>query len=181
MCHYHGFVMALIGMVTHLLVCAMAIERLLGIRHGYFYNKNVTTYRVNVVLCSLPLFGLGRFVLQFPGSWCFVDSHLCPGSAVQHSIFTYTYGAINLTALIVMAVCNVIVVGTLLKMRMSRAVPVLQSNDGLHSIRSHKHKELEIQMVFVLLVITTVFVISWGPLDVSLLFSILLMQEMSGF
>jgi hypothetical protein len=50
---------------------------------------------------------------------------------------------------------------------MSRAVPVLQSNDGLHSIRSHKHKELEIQMVFVLLVITTVFVISWGPLDVS--------------
>ena len=55
LCNYHGYVMSLIGIVTHLLVCAMAIERLLGIRHGYFYNQNVTTYRVKWVLVKLGI------------------------------------------------------------------------------------------------------------------------------
>lgn len=62
--------------------------------------------------------------------------------------------------------CIVYCAATLLKMRVSIAVPSLQRGERLQSTRSRKHSELEIQMVIVLLVITTVFVLSWGPLDV---------------
>ena len=65
----------------------------------------------SVVLCSMPLFGVGRFVLQFPGSWCFIDTHLCPQGPLQHALFTFTYGTINILALIIMVICNIIVVG----------------------------------------------------------------------
>ena len=45
MCRLHAFSMMLITLVTHLLVATMAAERYVGIRHAYFYSKNITASR----------------------------------------------------------------------------------------------------------------------------------------
>ncbi|CAL4232308.1 unnamed protein product, partial [Meganyctiphanes norvegica] len=111
MCNYHGFSMMLIGMVTHCLVSAMAIERYLGIRHGYWYSKNVTQSKARIMLlsiwmfciffCMLPLFGLGQYARQYPGTWCFVNTHLNSHSPWWHRLYTNTYAAINVINLLV--------------------------------------------------------------------------------
>ncbi|XP_045136677.1 prostaglandin E2 receptor EP4 subtype-like [Portunus trituberculatus] len=85
-CMAHGFVMALVSLSTHLLVSTMAVERLLGTTQTYFYNKNITATRTKVLLasllggattfCCLPFFGIGRYQLQYPGSWCYLDFHV---------------------------------------------------------------------------------------------------------
>ncbi|KAK8386245.1 hypothetical protein O3P69_010743 [Scylla paramamosain] len=85
-CMAHGFVMTLVSLATHLLVSTMAVERLLGTTQTYFYNKNITSTRTKVLLasllggatvfCCLPFFGIGRYQLQYPGSWCYLDFHV---------------------------------------------------------------------------------------------------------
>ena len=42
--------MMTIGLVTHCMVSAMAVERYIGIRHGYYYSKNITTSRARWVV-----------------------------------------------------------------------------------------------------------------------------------
>lgn len=173
MCDYHGFVMVLFSMLTHFTVSAMAVERFLGICHGYFYSRNVTTSRCRYLLvgiwvfCTvfglLPLFNIGQLFLQYPGTWCFANIHLCGSDTpLRHRIYTNTLGIINAANLLVIVFCNVVVVGTLLKMRLSRQM-LCQPH------RSRKQSEHEMQMVIVLVVITVVFVMSWAPLDTILL------------
>ncbi|ROT73198.1 putative prostaglandin E2 receptor EP4 subtype-like [Penaeus vannamei] len=50
MCDFHGFSMVLVCTLTHFTLAAMAVERFLGICHGYFYSRNVTPHR-----CSSPI------------------------------------------------------------------------------------------------------------------------------
>ncbi|XP_042873344.1 prostaglandin E2 receptor EP4 subtype-like [Penaeus japonicus] len=121
MCDFHGFSMVLVCTLTHFTLSAMAVERFLGICHGYFYSRNVTPHRCRVLLLSifvfclmfslLPLFNIGQLFLQHPGTWCFPNLHLCPTTPLRHRIFTVTMGVINLSNLVVIVVCNVLVVG----------------------------------------------------------------------
>ncbi|CAL4107820.1 unnamed protein product, partial [Meganyctiphanes norvegica] len=196
MSNYHGFSMMLIVMVTHCLVSAMAIERYLGIRHGYWYSKNVTQSKARtkvivsiwmfcIFFCMLPLFGLGQYARQYPGTWCFVNTHLNHRHGIYknrliifydlnsptpwwHRLYTNTYAAINDINLLVIVTCNVIVITTLLCLRLCRRK---QKSDQkfrqLH--RNLKQKELEIQMAVMLVVITLVFILSFMPLDVDIL------------
>lgn len=97
-CMAHGFVMALVSLATHLLVSTMAVERLLGTTQTYFYNKNITATRTKVllasllcgatVICCLPFFGIGRYQLQYPGSWCYLDFHVTSSFSSMHSYVT---------------------------------------------------------------------------------------------
>ncbi|CAL4163934.1 unnamed protein product [Meganyctiphanes norvegica] len=176
MCNYHAFSMMLIGMVTHSLVSAMAVERLLGIRHGIWYSKNITPYRTRLLLmiiwvfsilfCALPLFGFGQYARQYPGTWCFVNTHLCSESPLKHRLYTNMYGAINILNLLIIVTCNVVVITTLLRIRLCRSqrsiLRFCQARGG------RKQRELEIQMVVLLMVITCVFMISFMPLDLSI-------------
>ncbi|XP_042238155.1 uncharacterized protein LOC121876805 [Homarus americanus] len=175
MCDYHGFSMVLVSMLTHFTVSAMAVERFLGICQGYFYSRNVTPTRCRYLLvgiwvfCTafslLLLFNVGQVVLQYPYTWCFTNIHLCPSTTpLRYRIYTTTLGVIHVTHLIIIVVCNVFVVGTLLKMRLSRQLPP----SLCHPERSRSHNDHELQMVIVLVVITCVFVTSWAPLDIIL-------------
>ncbi|XP_068235425.1 prostaglandin E2 receptor EP4 subtype-like isoform X2 [Palaemon carinicauda] len=176
LCNFHGFSMMLISLVTHLLVSTMAVERFIGIRHGYFYNKNITTSRTKVLLlgiwlfsvlfCAMPLFGVGQYALQYPGSWCFVNIHVCEKTPLHHRIYTNIFGSFTVISLIVMVVCNVVVITTLLCLRLCRHRCTGTKFSGPQ--RNSKHRELEMQMVLLLLVITIVFLISWSPIDMRL-------------
>ncbi|XP_064096363.1 uncharacterized protein LOC135208152 [Macrobrachium nipponense] len=192
LCNFHGFSMMLISLVTHLLVSTMAVERFIGIRHGYFYNKNITTSRTKVLLlgiwlfsvlfCAMPLFGVGQYALQYPGSWCFVNIHVCEETPLHHRIYTNIFGCFTLISLIVMVVCNVVVIIVLLEKTVSRKGNLCEATLLCLRLcrhrctgtkfsgpqRNSKHRELEMQMVLLLLVITIVFLISWSPIDMRL-------------
>ncbi|XP_045614061.1 prostaglandin E2 receptor EP4 subtype [Procambarus clarkii] len=173
MCDYHGFTMVLFSLLTHFTVSTMAIERFLGICQGYFYSRNVTPSRCRylmiciwgscMVFSLLPLFDVGELYLQYPGTWCFANIHLCPDSTpLRHRLYTIALGVINITNLLIIVSCNVVVVGTLLRMRLSRQLPARLCQPH----RSRKHSDHELQMVVLLVVITCVFVTSWAPLDI---------------
>ncbi|XP_066972823.1 prostaglandin E2 receptor EP4 subtype-like isoform X1 [Macrobrachium rosenbergii] len=171
MCNFHGFSMVFISILTHFTVSAMAVERYLGICHGYFYSRNVTPSRCKMVFCGiwifcfmvsvLPLFSVGQFYLQYPGTWCFTNIHLCDETPLLQKMFTTAVGVMNVCNLIIIVVCNVFVVGSLLKMRIT---PHSAFEHG-QPHRSRKKNEQELQMVIVLIVITCIFVVSWAPLD----------------
>nr|XP_027217298.1 prostaglandin E2 receptor EP4 subtype-like [Penaeus vannamei] len=172
MCDFHGFSMVLVCTLTHFTLAAMAVERFLGICHGYFYSRNVTPHRCRVLLLSifvfcimfslLPLFNIGELFLQHPGTWCFPNLHLCSTTPLRHRIFTTTMGVINISNLVVIVVCNVLVVGNLLKMRVSRHLP---SDHHRNNFRFRGGWDHELQMVLVLVAITCVAIVSWGALD----------------
>ncbi|CAL4097800.1 unnamed protein product [Meganyctiphanes norvegica] len=176
MCNYHGFSMLLVGLVTHCLVSAMAVERYMGIRHGYWYNKHITDFKLKVFLlcmwafcllfCALPLLGFGQYARQYPGTWCFMNTHLCPSSPFRHRLYTYIYGAITISCLLIIVICNGTVITTLLRIRWCQSKRSTDRFCKPH--RSRKQRELEIQMVVVLAVITITFLLSFLPLDVSI-------------
>ncbi|KAL7645316.1 UNVERIFIED_CONTAM: hypothetical protein RMT77_003702 [Armadillidium vulgare] len=170
-CSMHGYSMSLIGIVTHLLVALMALERYLGIRCGYFYNRNVTTSRTRMILislwifgliyCSLPFVGIGEFKLHYPGSWCHINQHICWDHPWPNKIFSNLYSAINLACLFLIVFCNFVVVGTLLKMRVTKYRP----STSCRQMPPKKPREREIQMVILLVIITITFIFSWAPHD----------------
>nr|XP_053647200.1 uncharacterized protein LOC128698817 isoform X2 [Cherax quadricarinatus] len=192
LCNFHGFSMMLISLVTHLLVSTMAVERFIGIRHGYFYNKNITTSRTKLLLlgiwlfsvlfCALPLFGVGQYGLQYPGSWCFVNIHVTSDSPLRHLIYTNVFGIFTIVNLLIMVFCNIVVIIVLLEKAMSRRGNFCQATllclrlcrqrcsdtSFCAPHRTYRQRELEMQMVTVLLVITVVFVVSWTPIDLRL-------------
>ncbi|XP_063847544.1 prostaglandin E2 receptor EP4 subtype-like [Scylla paramamosain] len=174
MCLFHGFVMILVQELTHLTVAGMAVERLLAICHGYLYERLVTHTRCwyllasiwvfSLLLCLLPLFGLGELYLQYPFTWCYVNIHLCSNSPLRHRIFTTSLGVLNVGCIVTVVACNVCVVGSLLRMRLSRRVPAHLSSGRRPSVQ----RDQELQMVVLLVVITISFVVSWAPLNIIL-------------
>lgn len=179
MCLFHGFVMLLVQQLTHLTVAGMAVERLLAICHGYLYERLVThsrcwyllasTWVFSVLVSLMPVFGLGELCLQYPFTWCYVNIHLCHTSPLRHQIFTIGFGVLNACCLTTMVICNLCVVGSLLRMRLSRQVPAHLSSGRRPSVQ----RDQELQMVFLLIPITIVFVVSWLPIDIILMGNLL--------
>ena len=181
-CRYHGFVMTCFGLATPLIICAMAIERFLALKCVFFYSarcKNATACGVIVtlwtgVLCYgvLPLFGIGAFEKQYPGTWCFLAFHT---SDLMNNLYGYIYASLNLIAISVMLFCNVYVMFTLIKTRLTWETPHPRKerllSDGKDIAVGCRHvkpkqKAAEVQMIVLLCAITTVFALCWSPLMV---------------
>ncbi|XP_076046383.1 uncharacterized protein LOC143028333 isoform X2 [Oratosquilla oratoria] len=173
LCYYHGYIMMVITMVTHLLVSSMALERFLGIRHTYMYNRILTLSRAKFLLvgiwvfsllfCALPMLDVGEYALQYPGTWCYLSLHPCSTTPLRHLLYANTFALFNVVCLVFLVFCNVVVVGTLLKMRMFRYK--FSPSKSCQPHRTSKQRELEVEMVIVLVVLTFVFTVSWAPLD----------------
>ncbi|NXU11763.1 PE2R3 protein, partial [Pardalotus punctatus] len=84
LCDFFGFSMTVFG----LHMSPRATERGL-----------VAIWAAGVAFALLPLAGLGRYALQWPGTWCFI-------SAAGGSAFAAAFAALGLLSLVVTGACN---------------------------------------------------------------------------
>ncbi|KAK3576170.1 hypothetical protein CHS0354_016978 [Potamilus streckersoni] len=178
LCKYHAFMMVAFGMITPLLVCTMALERLLALRFTYFYARVVTRRKAQItiiicwifvlVYCSLPLIGFGSFEHQFPGSWCFLNFHR---ESTMDIVYAYIYAIFNILVIVVIVVFNAAVIFTLIKMKKVRKINNSPSIERRESVKpkSKLKVETETQMVWFLCAITIVFCTCWMPLNINIL------------
>jgi len=173
MCTYHAVTMITFGLLTPMIVCAMALERYFGIRHGYFYMCHFNATRARLALlslwvvaisfASLPFFGFGQHTRQYPGTWCFLNLH--PKNNVD-AAYSVTFAVLNLVLIGTMIVCNIVVQCTLGTLRYQRSF-ANRPDQFRRTHRNQQQEELEVKMMFVLLAITVVFTVSWAPLQVT--------------
>lgn len=182
LCTFNGVCMICFGISTPLIVCAMAIERLFAVRYPFFHNQycRKTCGRIaliavwGIVLCIgvVPLLGFGRYVVQYPCTWCFLDFH---SDDPVHSAYGYLYSSLNLSIIVVMSSCNVYVMFILIRVRYIKKLtlkehgniePILYEHSKTRK-KFRKQKDIEKQMIGLMCVITTVFAICWAPLMVS--------------
>ncbi|NWR02679.1 PE2R3 protein, partial [Paradoxornis webbianus] len=110
LCDFFGFSMTVFGLCPLLIASAMAVERALAIRAPHWYASHMSPraaergllaiWAAGVALALLPLAGLGRYSLQWPGTWCFI-------STAGGSAFAAAFAALGLLSLAVTGACNV--------------------------------------------------------------------------
>ncbi|XP_036171376.1 thromboxane A2 receptor [Myotis myotis] len=97
LCRFMGVVMVFFGLCPLLLGAAMASERYLGITRPFSRPAAASQRRAWTIvglvwatalaLGLLPLLGLGRYTVQYPGSWCFLTLGPAPGDVAFGLLF----------------------------------------------------------------------------------------------
>ncbi|XP_076975659.1 thromboxane A2 receptor [Tamandua tetradactyla] len=97
LCRFMGVVMVFFGLCPLLLGAAMASERYLGITRPFSHPAASSRRRAWAVvglvwvaalaLGLLPLLGVGRYTVQYPGSWCFLTLGAEPGDVAFGLLF----------------------------------------------------------------------------------------------
>ncbi|NWS26748.1 PE2R3 protein, partial [Polioptila caerulea] len=116
LCDFFGFSMTVFGLCPLLIASAMAVERALAIRAPHWYASHMSPraterglaaiWAAGVAFALLPLAGLGRYALQWPGTWCFI-------STAGRSAFAAAFAALGLLSLVVTGACNLATIGAL--------------------------------------------------------------------
>ncbi|XP_015492448.1 prostaglandin E2 receptor EP3 subtype [Parus major] len=116
LCDFFGFSMTVFGLCPLLIASAMAVERALAIRAPHWYASHmspraterglVAIWASGVALALLPLAGLGRYAVQWPGTWCFI-------STAGGSAFAAAFAALGLLSLVVTGACNLATIAAL--------------------------------------------------------------------
>ena len=177
-CKFNGFLMVCFGLATPLIVCAMAVERFLSVRCTFIHSKqcNRGSARVTLVMLwitvmvfgILPLFGFGRFSVQYPCTWCFLDFQ----TDIQIlNAYGYLYSTVNIIVILIMVICNIYVMVALLHVRYLKKKAGSQQGtielSYYHGKKKKKQRDIELQMFALLFAITIVFAVCWVPLMVS--------------
>ncbi|XP_078418040.1 prostaglandin E2 receptor EP3 subtype [Cetorhinus maximus] len=114
LCAFFGVCMTTFGLCSLFLASAMAIERTLAIHAPQYYSNHMTTRLTKLVVLSiwfgvvifalLPIAGVGKYTLQWPGTWCFINTgkHI-----LGNTIFASTFTVLGITSLLVTFSCNV--------------------------------------------------------------------------
>ncbi|XP_067310141.1 prostaglandin E receptor 4 (subtype EP4) c [Pseudorasbora parva] len=173
LCNFFSFSMLFFGSAGMSILCAMSVERYLAINHAYFYSQHVdrgmarfalmATYLANIVLCIMPSFGFGKHKRHFPGTWCFLDWRAMDSVGAA---YTFLYGGFMLLLIAITVLCNFAVCRSLVGMsKMSRMVNQVRA-DVSGQRRFKITSAAEIQMFWLLIFMTIVFLICSIPLVV---------------
>ncbi|XP_075404314.1 prostaglandin E2 receptor EP1 subtype [Tenrec ecaudatus] len=141
-CHFLGGCMVFFGLCPLLLGCGMAVERCVGVTRPLLHAARVSTARARLVLAALasvalavallPLARVGRYELQYPGTWCFIG--LGPAGGWRQALLAGLFAGLGLAALLAALVCNTLSGWALLRARWrrrrSRRRPPAASPDG---------------------------------------------------
>ncbi|NXI83365.1 PE2R3 protein, partial [Rhipidura dahli] len=163
LCDFFGFSMTLFGLCPLLIASAMAVERTLAIRAPHWYASHMSpraTERVlaaiwaaGVAFALLPLAGLGRYALQWPGTWCFI-------STAGGSAFAAAFAALGLLSLVVTGACNLATIaGLVSRCRAKASAPQPGSRWG----------RIATETLIQLLGIMCVLSVCWSPLLITML------------
>ncbi|NXL17715.1 TA2R protein, partial [Setophaga kirtlandii] len=157
LCNFLGFSMVFFGQCPLLLGATMAGERFLGINHPFSRSTSLSKRRAWAIvglvwgfcflLGLLPLLGLGRYTLQFPGSWCFLT--LLPDTG--DVIFCLLFALLGILSVLLSFILNTISVVTLCRVYHDR-----------ESVQRRRDSEVEmmVQLVGIMIIAT----ICWMPL-----------------
>lgn len=117
LCAFFGFSMTVFGLCPLFIASAMAIERTLAIRAPHWYSGHMKTRVTKSILLSvwlaifafalLPIVGVGKYTLQWPGTWCFISTRDGEGPRVGNIVFASTFAFLGLFSLVVTVACNV--------------------------------------------------------------------------
>ncbi|KAI5626563.1 thromboxane A2 receptor [Silurus asotus] len=157
LCNFMGMSMVFYGLCPLLLGATMAVERFIGITLPFTRSTNKSNSRVYTTVASvwitagviglLPFFGLGRYHLQTPGSWCFLNI----SSEPLDMAFCLVFSLVGLTCLAVSFILNTVSVVTLLRVCCGQ--------------NSHqRRRDNEIEMMVQLILIMVIASICWYPL-----------------
>ncbi|NWV41888.1 PE2R3 protein, partial [Grantiella picta] len=162
LCDFFGFSMTLFGLCPLLIASAMAAERALAIRAPHWYASHMSPratergllaiWAAGVAFALLPLAGLGRYALQWPGTWCFISA---PGGAA----FAAAFAAAGLLSLAVTGACNLATIEALVSRCRAKA--------NAHG--SGQWGRIAMETLIQLLGIMCVLAACWSPLLISML------------
>ncbi|XP_059552627.1 prostaglandin E2 receptor EP1 subtype isoform X1 [Myotis daubentonii] len=127
-CHFLGGCMVFFGLCPLLLGCGMAVERCVGVTRPLLHASHVSVARARLVLAALaavalavallPLVRVGRYELQYPGTWCFIG--LGPAGGWGQALLAGLFAGLGLAALLAALVCNTLSGLALLRARWRR-------------------------------------------------------------
>ncbi|XP_006874353.1 PREDICTED: prostaglandin E2 receptor EP1 subtype [Chrysochloris asiatica] len=127
-CHFLGGCMVFFGLCPLLLGCGMAVERCVGVTRPLLHAARVSTARARLALAALaalalavallPLARVGRYELQYPGTWCFIG--LGPAGGWRQALLAGLFAGLGLVALLAALVCNTLSGLALLRARWRR-------------------------------------------------------------
>ncbi|KAM3668632.1 prostaglandin E2 receptor EP3 subtype [Ammospiza nelsoni] len=163
LCDFFGFSMTVFGLCPLLIASAMAVERALAIRAPHWYASHMSPraterglaaiWAAGVAFALLPLAGLGRYALQWPGTWCFI-------STAGGSAFAAAFAALGLLSLVVTGACNLATIEALVsRCRAKAGAPQPGSRWG----------RIATETLLQLLGIMCVLSACWAPLLVTML------------
>jgi prostaglandin E receptor 1 len=128
-CHFLGGCMVFFGLCPLLLGCGMAVERCVGVTRPLLHAARVSVARARLVLAALaavalavallPLARVGRYELQYPGTWCFIG--LGPPGGWRQALLAGLFAGLGLAALLAALVCNTLSGLALLRARWRRS------------------------------------------------------------
>ncbi|KAL2764455.1 prostaglandin E2 receptor EP1 subtype, partial [Daubentonia madagascariensis] len=127
-CHFLGGCMVFFGLCPLLLGCGMAVERWVGVTRPLLHAARVSAARARLALAAvaavalavalLPLARVGRYELQYPGTWCFIG--LGPPGGWRQALLAGLFAGLGLAALLAALVCNTLSGLALLRARWRR-------------------------------------------------------------
>ncbi|XP_064136354.1 thromboxane A2 receptor [Loxodonta africana] len=158
LCHFMGVAMVFFGLCPLLLGAAMASERYLGITRPFSRPATSSQRRawatVGLVWATalavglLPLLGMGRYTMQYPGSWCFLTLGAEPGDVAFGLLFVLLGSlSVGLSFLL-----NTVSVATLCR--------VYHGQEAAQQ----RPRDCEVEMMAQLLGIMVVATVCWMPL-----------------
>ncbi|XP_029292850.1 prostaglandin E receptor 1c (subtype EP1) [Cottoperca gobio] len=180
-CQVFGASMVFFGLCSLLLGCAMAVERCVAITQPFFHAAMVTlghVWRVvlfmsslALILAILPLFAVGTYTAQSPGTWCFLPIH-GPKSTADTNL-ALAFSCLGLTALTFSLLCNILSGLALLQARMKshngNTESAARCTRRASSTSSSLFCSLDVEMMVQLAVITVVSCVCWSPFLIHIL------------
>lgn len=156
LCHFMGTAMVFFGLCPLLLGATMAAERYVGITRP-FSRPSATPRRawatVGLVWAAagalglLPLLGLGRYTVQYPGSWCFLTLG-AQRSDVAFGLLFALLGSVSVSLSLLLNTVSVVAL-----CRVYRTQEAAQ-----------RPRDYEVEMMVQLLGIMAVATVCWMPL-----------------
>uniref|UniRef100_M3XV78 Prostaglandin E2 receptor EP1 subtype n=1 Tax=Mustela putorius furo TaxID=9669 RepID=M3XV78_MUSPF len=164
-CHFLGGCMVFFGLCPLLLGCGMAVERCVGVTRPLLHAARVSTARARLALAALaavalavallPLVRVGRYELQYPGTWCFIG--LRPAGGGRQTLLASLFAGLGLAALLAALVCNTLSGLALMRARWRR-------RSRRRPPASRRARAHDVEMVGQLVGIMVVSCICWSPL-----------------
>lgn len=173
LCTFFGLAMTAFGLSSLLVASAMAVERALAIRAPHWYASHMKTRATRAVLLGvwlavlafalLPVLGVGRYTVQWPGTWCFISTgpagnHTAPAREPASVVFASAFACLGLLALVVTFACNLATIEALVSRCRAKAA-ASQTSAQWGRITT----ETAIQLTGIMCVLS----ICWSPLLVS--------------